>query len=64
MAPRRYTQQNGTGMEISSTGTSFIYTPHRRLDLCNALYVPKGTKNLLPIHRFSLDNNVFFEIHP
>jgi hypothetical protein len=53
----------GAGMEISFTGKSFIHTPHRRLDLCNVLHVPKATKNLLSIHRFALDNNIFFEIH-
>jgi hypothetical protein len=51
-------------MEISHTGTSFIHTPTHKLELCNILHVPKATKNLMSIHRFALDNNVFFEIHP
>jgi hypothetical protein len=55
---------SGAGMKISSTGKSFIHTPYRKLELCNVLHVPKATKNLLSIHHFSLDNNVFFEIHP
>jgi hypothetical protein len=55
---------SGAGVEISSMGKSFIRTPHRKLELCNALHVSKATKNLMSIHHFSLDNNVFFEIHP
>jgi hypothetical protein len=55
---------SGAGMEISYTGKSFIHTPHRKLQLCNVFHVPKATKNLMSIHRFSLDNNVFFEINP
>jgi hypothetical protein len=54
----------GAGVEISSTGKSFIRTPHRKFELCNALHVSKATKNLMSIHHFSLDNNAFFEIHP
>jgi hypothetical protein len=51
-------------MEISHTGKSFIHTPSRKLKLCNILHVPKATKNLMSIHYFTLDNNVFFKIHP
>jgi hypothetical protein len=52
------------GMEISHTGNSFIHTSTHTLELCNVLHVPKATKNLMSIHRFALDNNIFFEIHP
>jgi hypothetical protein len=55
---------SGTGMEIRHVGKSIIHTPIRNLQLCNILHVSKATKNLMSIHRFSLDNNVFFEIHP
>jgi hypothetical protein len=55
---------SGAGMEISHTGNSFIHTSTHTLELCNVLHVPKATKNLMPIHRFALDNNIFFEIHP
>jgi hypothetical protein len=55
---------SGASMEISHTGKFFIHTPTRTLKLCNILHVPKATKNLMSIHRFFLDNNVFFEIHP
>jgi hypothetical protein len=55
---------SGSGMEISHTGKSFIHTLSRKLKLCNILHVPKATKNILYIHCFALDNNIFFEIHP
>jgi hypothetical protein len=55
---------NGTSIEIRSTGTSFIHTPHRRLIYTMSFMFPKPQKNLISIHRFSLDNNIFFEIHP
>jgi hypothetical protein len=55
---------SGAGMEISHTGNSFIHTSTHTLELCNVLHVPKATKNLMSIHRFALDNNIFFEIHP
>jgi hypothetical protein len=51
-------------MEISHNGNSFIHTTTRKLELCNVLHVPKATKNLMSVHRYALDNNVFFEIHP
>jgi hypothetical protein len=55
---------SGAGMEISHTGNSFIHTPTRKLELCNVLHIPNATKNLMFVHRFALDNNVFFKIHP
>jgi hypothetical protein len=55
---------NSASMKISYTGKSFIHTSSQNLQLCNTIHVPKATKNLLSIHRFALDNNIFFEIHP
>jgi hypothetical protein len=55
---------SGAGMEISHTSNSFIHTSTRQLKLSNILHVPKATRNLLSIHHFALDNNIFFEIHP
>jgi hypothetical protein len=55
---------SGAGMEISHTDNSFIHTSTRTLELCNVLHVPKAKKNLMSIHRFALDNNIFFKIHP
>jgi hypothetical protein len=54
---------NGADMKISHIDKSFIHTSTCKLELSNVLHVPKATKNLLSIHRFSLDNNVFVEIH-
>jgi hypothetical protein len=53
---------SGSSMVISRK--SFIHTPTFKLQLGNILHVPKEPKNLMFIHRFSLDNNIFFEIHP
>jgi hypothetical protein len=55
---------SGAGMKISHAGKSFIHRPTCNLQLCNILHVPKATKNLTYVHCFTLDNNVFFEIHP
>jgi hypothetical protein len=54
---------NGEGMEITHTEKSFIHTPTHTLELSNILRALRATKNLMFIHRFALDNNVFFEIH-
>jgi hypothetical protein len=50
-------------MDISHIGDSILRTPHGSFDLKNIL-VPDATKNLLSIHRFTLDNHVFIEFHP
>jgi hypothetical protein len=55
---------SGTSMEISHVGHSIIHTPNRDLNLKSILHVPSTKKNLLPVHRLTLDNNVFFEFHP
>jgi hypothetical protein len=52
---------SGAGIEISDTSKYFIHTPSHTLELCNILHVSKATKNLMSIHPFTLDNNVFFE---
>lgn len=54
---------NGSGLSISHVGHSLIHTPSRNLHLKNILHTPKVTKNLLSVHRFTNDNNVFFEFH-
>jgi hypothetical protein len=55
---------SGSSMEISHTCKSFSHTPTHTFKLCNILHVPKAIKNLLSIHSFALDNNIFFEIQP
>jgi hypothetical protein len=54
---------NGVGMEISHIGTSVILTPCHNLVLNNVLHVPSTNKNLISVHKFTLDNNMI-EFHP
>jgi hypothetical protein len=55
---------NDAGMEISRIGKSIVPTPSRNLVLNNVLHVPTAHKNLIFVHRFTLDNNTFIEFHP
>jgi histone deacetylase 1/2 len=51
-------------MAISHIGDSVLSTPHGSFTLKNILHVPNASKNLLSVHRFTLDNNFFIEFHP
>jgi hypothetical protein len=51
-------------MHISHIGNSVLRTPHGSFDLNNILHVHSASKNLLSVHRFTLDNHVFVEFHP
>lgn len=55
---------NDTGLKILHTGHSLINTCDRPLALRNILHVPEITKHLLFVHKFTLDNKVYFEFHP
>jgi hypothetical protein len=55
---------NRSGMDITHIGNSIIPTPTRNLALNNVLHVPATNKNLIFIHRFTLDNDTFIEFHP
>jgi hypothetical protein len=55
---------NGTGMAISHIGKGVIPTPSHDLVLNNVLHVPSTHKNLVLVHRFTLDNDTFIEFHP
>jgi hypothetical protein len=54
---------NGQGLQISKTGTSKISTPSSTFVLNQVLLVPEIQKNLLSVHQFCVDNNVYFEFH-
>jgi hypothetical protein len=55
---------NGAGMEISRIGKFIVPTPSSNLVLNNVLHVPTAHKNLISVHRFTLNNNTFIEFHP
>jgi hypothetical protein len=50
-------------MPINHIGQSTIYTHDRDLILKNILHVPNASKNLVSVHKFTYDNNIFFEFH-
>jgi histone deacetylase 1/2 len=55
---------NGSGMRIKHIGHSIIPSSSHPLHLKNILHVPDITHNLLPVKKFTHDNNIFFEFHP
>lgn len=55
---------NETGMEIANVGHSILHSPIKNLHLKNILHVPKSSKNLVSVNRFTRDNDVFLEFHP
>jgi hypothetical protein len=48
---------NGSGMDITRIGTSFIPTSTCPLILNHVLHVPSAHKNLISVHQFTLDND-------
>jgi hypothetical protein len=52
---------NGTRLVIKNIGISKL-SP--LFTLRHVLHVPKITKNLISIQKFTADNNVFIEFHP
>jgi hypothetical protein len=55
---------NGSGMDITQVGSSIIPSSSLDLVLNNVLHVPSMHKNLISVHRFTLDNDMFIEFHP
>jgi hypothetical protein len=55
---------NGSGMDINRIGKTIIPTSDRDLVLNHVLHVPSTHKNLISVHRFTLDNDTFIEFHP
>jgi hypothetical protein len=54
---------NCLGMGITQIGSSIVPTPTRNLVLNNVLHVSSTHKNLISVHRFTLDNNTFIEFY-
>jgi hypothetical protein len=54
---------NGAGLQIMHIGHSSINIAACQLVLRAVLHVPKIVKHLLSVHKFSRDNDVFFEYH-
>ena len=55
---------NGQGLHIHHIGSSILCSSSHDFFLKNILHVPHISQNLLSIHQFAKDNNVFFEFHP
>jgi hypothetical protein len=55
---------NGQGMDIEHIGNLVISTSICSLHLNNILHVPRTHKQLISIHHFTLDNNIFVELNP
>jgi hypothetical protein len=55
---------SGTGMDINHIGHTTVDTPNHPILLTNTIYVPKTRKNLVSIHRLTLDNSIYVEFHP
>jgi hypothetical protein len=54
---------NRSGMDITRIGKTIIPTPLCNLALNNVLHVPSTQKNLIFVHQFTLDNDIFVEFH-
>jgi hypothetical protein len=51
-------------MSIIHVGEATIHTQNHNLKLNHVLHVPQARKNLISVHRFTFDNNVFLDYHP
>ena len=55
---------DGTGLQITHTGSGLLPTPSRPLELKEVLYVPDVKKNLISVFRFCNTNRVSVEFFP
>ena len=55
---------NGTGLDITHIGTCHLSTPSNSFLLADTLHVPQISKPLIFVHKFSIDNNCYFEFWP
>ena len=54
---------DGTGLVVSHIGSLALHSPHKTFFLRDTLCVPHIHKNLISIHHFTKQNNVFVEFH-
>jgi hypothetical protein len=55
---------NGASMCISHIGHTSFHTPLWQIHLNKVLFVPKAHKNLVSVHHFTKDNNVYLQYRP
>ena len=55
---------DGTGLVVSHIGSLALHSPHKTFFLRDTLCVPHIHKNLISVHHFTKQNNVFVEFHP
>ncbi|KAG7543090.1 Ribonuclease H-like superfamily [Arabidopsis thaliana x Arabidopsis arenosa] len=55
---------DGSGLQISQTGSALLPTPSRSLALKDILYVPDVSKNLISVYRMCNTNKVSVEFFP
>ena len=55
---------DGSGLHVSHIGSLDLKSPTRTFHLNDTLCVPNIRKNLISIHHFTSQNNVFVEFHP
>ena len=60
----RFKLPTAKGMSISHIGNTVFHTPKRDFSISNVLHVPSANKNLVSVHQFTSDNDVFLEFHP
>jgi len=54
---------DGSGLAVSHVGSLNLQSTHRNFTLHDTLYVPNLCKNLIYVHHFTKQNNVFVELH-
>jgi hypothetical protein len=59
---KTFTVGNGSGLQITHTGSSSISTHFSTLHLNNILHCPDASANLISIQKFCRDNNCFLKL--
>jgi hypothetical protein len=55
---------NGNGLPIEYIGNTKLSSPNTSFLLQNVLHVPLITKNLISVHKFTIETNTYIEFHP